>query len=117
MRRWLVCGSLALIFVGCALTPDYERPPLDLPETWVEPMDSGESIANLPWWELYEDKKLRALIKIALAENKDLAIALARINESEYQVTFVRADQFPFLDISGSASRGRPSRSCASSRR
>jgi multidrug efflux system outer membrane protein len=97
---WLAC-------TGCALTPDYQRPELGLPEGWQEPSPPGEAIANLPWWELYRDPELRRLIESALAENQDLAAALARIEEARYQLTFVRADQFPFLDVFGSAGRGR----------
>ena len=101
---------LAALLAGCALTPDYERPELDVPESWQRTDDMGESIANLDWWEIYEDEVLSGLIETALAENQDLAVALARLEESRYLVTFTRADQFPFLDVFGSAGRGRQSR-------
>lgn len=104
---WSVC--LWLVCAGCALTPDYERPELDLPETYLQPAPSGESIANLTWWDLYGDPELRSLVETALEENQDLALALARVAEARYQVTFVRADQFPFLDVFGSGGRGRGS--------
>ena len=102
--------SMALIVAGCALTPDYERPELDVPETWLRTDDVAESIANIDWWEIYRDEVLTRLIETALAENRDLAAALARLEESRYLVTFTRADQFPFLDVFGSAGRGRQSR-------
>ena len=107
VRRVLALGALALFWGGCALTPDYERPETGLPEEWEEPVNPGESFANLPWWEIYRDPVLRNLIEIALAENQDLAAALARLEEARYQLTFVRADQFPFLDVFGTAERGR----------
>jgi multidrug efflux system outer membrane protein len=105
---------LLLIFFlsGCALTPDYERPETQLPETWeqVQDQDSRESIANLKWWDIYQDDTMTNLIEIALEQNQNLAVALARMQESAYLVTFTRANQFPFLDIFGSAGRGRQSR-------
>lgn len=94
---------------GCALTPDYERPELELPDTWHEPTDAGASMANLPWWDLYKDENLRELIEQSLEGNQDLAEALARVEEARKQLIFVRADQFPFLDIFGSLGRGRSS--------
>jgi len=109
MKRWLVCAGLAWVFWGCALTPDYQRPDLGLPDAWVEPADAGSSIANLEWWEIYQDEKLRELIESALDYNQDLAVALARIDESENGLIQVRADQFPFLDVFGTANRGRGS--------
>ncbi len=102
-------AGLALVVAGCALTPDYERPDLDIPAEYVEPRPSGESIANLDWWELFQDEQLQELVRIALAENKDLGSALARISEARSQVTVVRANQFPFLDIFGFGGRGKAS--------
>ena len=111
MRRSLiVILSLMLLVAGCALTPDYERPELELPEEWLRSSDTRESIANLGWWEIYRDPTLSRLIESAIAENPDLAIAMARMAEARYLVTFTRADQFPFLDVFGSAGRGRQSK-------
>ena len=111
MRRAAAGFVLATLLVsGCKLTPDYERPELDPPVEWMRTSDEGESIANLPWWEVYRDPTLSALIELALERNRDLKIALARMQEFDYLITFTRADQFPFLDIFGSAGRGRQSR-------
>ena len=109
MRRLVLTASVALLVSGCALTPDYERPELDVPEKFLEPTPAGESIANLDWWLLFRDETLQALIREALAENKDLGIALSRIAEARFRVTQVRADQFPFLDVLGSGGRAKES--------
>ncbi len=109
MRRLVLTAAVALLVGGCALTPDYERPQLDVPEKFLEPTPVGESIANLDWWLLFRDETLQALIREALAENKDLGIALSRIAEARFRVTQVRADQFPFLDILGSGGRAKES--------
>jgi len=104
-----IVGCLILI-AGCALTPDYERPELALPEEWMRTADARDSIANLGWWEIYRDPTLSSLIESALEANPDLAVAMARMEEARFLVTFTRAEQFPFLDIFGSASRGRQSK-------
>jgi multidrug efflux system outer membrane protein len=107
MRPWQPAVFLAAALVsGCALGPDYERPDLDVPADYREPAPAGASVANLPWWDLYEDEQLKLLISIALEENKDLGIALARINESRAALRIERANQFPFLDLNGFAGRG-----------
>jgi multidrug efflux system outer membrane protein len=106
--RGIAC--LSVLWIGCALTPDYERPELGLPPTWEEPADAGESIANLGWWEIYEDDVLRALIAESLVANQDLLLSLSRVREAREQVTFVRAEQFPFLDVFGDGGRGRQSK-------
>ena len=50
------------------------------------------------------------LIRTALEENKDLGIALSRIEESRLTVTAVRANQFPFLNLGGFFGREKQSR-------
>ncbi len=72
MRRPAGLALSALLFCGCALGPDYERPELDVPKSYFQPIDQGESFANLAWWEVFEDPDLEALIRIALEENQDL---------------------------------------------
>jgi multidrug efflux system outer membrane protein len=95
-----------LIGPGCALGPDYERPDIDTPDAFVQRSDSGASIANLQWWELYEDPQLQSLIELALEHNNDLAIAVSRIEEARARYGFVRADLFPRVDAQVGASRG-----------
>ena len=101
--------GLAAVLAGCAITPDYERPELDVPSQYLEPAPPGESIANLDWWELLHAPQLQELIRAALSENKDLGVALARIAEARNLLSVVRAEQFPFIDLFGGASRGKPS--------
>ena len=112
MKRGCVItlGLVSLLASGCALTPDYVPPELSVPTGWERTTDQQQAIANTPWWELYGDEALRTLIDRALDQNRDLAIALARLQESRYLLTFTRADQFPFLDVFGSAGRGRDSK-------
>ena len=101
--------GLVVVVAGCTLTPDYERPDLDVPQRYVQPAPPGESIANLDWWELFRDEQLQELIRTALDENEDLGIALARIFEARSALTQVRANQFPFLDVFGFGGRGQAS--------
>jgi multidrug efflux system outer membrane protein len=97
-------ASLAL--GGCKLGPDYVRPPVPQPEAYRQPMPPGESIANVAWWDLFQDPVLQELIEIALVENRDLRVALARIAEARAQAGFARADLYPRVDIAAGAAYG-----------
>ena len=101
--------AIAIAVTGCALTPDYERPPIEVPDGWRQPADAGMSFANLAWWDLFDDPVLRSLIEASLEGNKDRLAALARIQQSRELVTATRANQFPFIDLFGGAGRGRQS--------
>jgi multidrug efflux system outer membrane protein len=100
--------AAALLASGCKVGPDYERPHVDVPENWRDvSAPEQNSLANTPWWDLFQDPKLQELIQIALAENKDLQIAVERIEEARAFYGFQRADLFPKVNGSASASRVR----------
>ena len=99
----LLAGGLLL--GGCMVGPDYQRPALDMPSSYREPAPIDDTFANLPWWGLFADPALDALIEEALANNRDLGVALARIEEAAAILSVVRANQFPFFDIQAGAGR------------
>jgi len=91
---------------ACTLGPDYERPAVPVPQAW---RDIGtaeqESLANTPWWQLFQDPELVKLIDIALAENKDLLIAVERIEEARAFYGISRSQLYPQIDATASATR------------
>ncbi len=108
IRRFISIAGLAFLVTGCMLGPDYERPDIPVPENFNQQIDSGESIVNLPWWELFRDDRLKALIAIALTENKDIAVAAARVEEARARLGFVRADQYPQIGVGAQGDRTDP---------
>ena len=105
MRARVFLGLAVAGLGACTLGPDYERPELDVPESYIQPIEQGESFANTPWWELFQDEQLQQLIRIALEENQDLGIAAARIEEFRAILGVTRADQFPTVDITASGAQ------------
>jgi multidrug efflux system outer membrane protein len=90
-------AALILLLSGCMLGPDYQAPEIDTPDQFLEAGASGESIANLKWWELFDDPAMNDLITLALEENRDLATAFSRIEEARARYGFERSDLFPTL--------------------
>ena len=103
LRRGLLTVMLVALGAACTLGPDYERPPVTTPESWRGAAAVDESIANVPWWELFEDPQLAELIRTALAENRDLKIAVERIEEARATYGFSRADLYPQIEASAAA--------------
>jgi multidrug efflux system outer membrane protein len=96
-----------VLTTGCInLGPDYERPTTPMPKSYYGIQAVNESIADLEWWQLFEDPQLQMLIGEALRDNRDLQRAVSRVNEVRARYYNVRADQFPTLDGSTSAGRG-----------
>lgn len=117
VRRPLLTATLfsgLLLAGGCMVGPDYKRPSLDMPAAFQEAAATDASFANLDWWELFADDRLDALIKEALANNRDLGVAVARIEEAAALLRIERANQYLFLDAAAGAGRSSPSRNVLS---
>jgi multidrug efflux system outer membrane protein len=57
-----------------------------------------QSLANVPWWELYRDEELQRLIRTALDENKDLKRAVATVDEFAARVLVAKTDWAPQMN-------------------
>ena len=104
MRTVFAIG-LSCLLLSCAMGPDYERPKTEDAASFrmAEGSPDIPSLANLPWWDLLRDEQLQGLIKIALAENRDLRQAVATVEEFQARAFIARSDYFPGLTASGNA--------------
>ncbi|MFO0698303.1 MAG: efflux transporter outer membrane subunit [Nitrospira sp.] len=96
MRLLAVIG-LAGWLLSCAVGPDYSRPNVSVTDSFRMAEDGRDlpSLANIPWWELYQDDELQKLIRIALEENKDLERTVATIDEFAARLFIARTDYIP----------------------
>lgn len=99
--RLLSAGLTTLLLVSCTLGPNYTRPPVEVPPAWRDNTALDNSIANLPWWKMFRDPAFEELIQIALAENKDVKIAVERIVEARARHGFSKAELYPRVDLTG----------------
>lgn len=108
MKRAVVAG-LAALLAGCTVGPNYQRPPLDVPQSFrnpeqpqaAAPAGDAVSIGNEKWWTVFQDAELQKLIRTALEKNYDVRIAATRILQAQAQVGIARSQEFP--QISGVA--------------
>ena len=106
-QRYILSFTLLpLMFGGCAVGPDFSPPTVDVPASWrMETLAGAESIANLPWWEVYKDANLQQLVQEGLASNKDLKMALARLDQARAALGGSGAAFLPGVNYSGGAYR------------
>lgn len=103
-----MAGLVAIIMTACLrVGPDYERPQLDVPETWSGEADTKPSAPEelSQWWRQFEDPVLNELVSEALAANLDLATAHAQLREARAQRRFAVAELGPSADVSASRTR------------
>jgi multidrug efflux system outer membrane protein len=92
---------------GCAVGPDYRPPAIDAPNAFRFEDKDAKRLADAAWWEQFQDPVMNQLIGIALAENKDVKIAAARVEQFLGQLASTRAALFPQLgaDFNGQRQR------------
>jgi multidrug efflux system outer membrane protein len=107
--KWIAPLSLALVLAGCALGPDYHRPTVPAPDAWRDDPPAADlaSLADVAWWDLFQDDELRRLMQVALETNKDLRIAVTRVEQARAQLGVTRSAQFPEVTAGGSVTTNR----------
>jgi len=94
---------LLLFVAGCTLGPNYNRPPISAPQNHrgLQGAPERESLADLPWWEVFKDPVLQELTRTALQNNYDLRTAAARVEETRAQIGVTRSFLYPQVNFNG----------------
>ena len=108
-RRWLgwSCLACSVTLYGCAVGPDYHRPTIETPVTYRFADVQAMQQSSAEWWSQFNDPVLDALIQKAIAQNKDLAVAAARIDEYYGRLMTTRSALYPQLSAGLSGGRER----------
>jgi multidrug efflux system outer membrane protein len=105
MRR--LFGRLApvtlLLLAACTLGPGPEAPEVTVPGRFVEAGDAPPGWPDAAWWRGFGAAELDRLVALALGENVDLAVAMARIRQADAQVRIAGAALLPSLQASAGA--------------
>jgi len=115
MKRLAAFLLLSLMLAGCSLAPRYTRTPGEVPpeyrfqEKQGQPQTELHSLADLAWWQIFEDQELQGLIRTALANNYDVQLAAARVAEARARVGVSRSLWLPQVDGSYGYQRQRVS--------
>lgn len=97
---------LAILLAGCSMMPDYERAAAPVAATWPgagDPAAARKATAT-DWRSFFPDARLQALIAAALEHNRDMRIAIGRVEEARAQFGLVRADRFPGVNLTANRS-------------
>ncbi|WP_161812139.1 efflux transporter outer membrane subunit [Steroidobacter agaridevorans] len=104
MKRAVAVAVLGVL-AGCSLTPTYERPSADLPESWVDQAVAATSDSPSEWNDLFKDAELQQLMSEALAANHDLAAAATRIEQAKATAKMASSRLVPYATMSVGGSR------------
>ena len=101
-------GALAL--AACAVGPNYHRPSAPVPQRFKEaegwkPAQPKEAASGTNWWSVYDDAVLDGLEQQIDISNQTLKASEASWREAQAVVSAARAQLFPTVGVSGSATR------------
>jgi len=113
MKATALVSVVAFLIGGCTVGPNYSRPTIPVPDNHRGAVDSpqAESLADIPWWQLFNDPVLQELTRDALRNNYDLRTAAARVEEARAQIGVSRSFFYPQVTLEGGGSAEQVSRS------
>ncbi|MFV9196475.1 efflux transporter outer membrane subunit [Citrobacter freundii] len=100
--------TLSAIFVlaGCSLAPDYQRPALPVPQQFSLKQNALVAVPgeyqDTGWRSFFVDSQVKALIGEALVNNRDLRMAVLKVQEARAQYGVTDADRYPQLTAGSS---------------
>ncbi|MFT3720762.1 efflux transporter outer membrane subunit [Pseudorhodoferax sp.] len=109
MRAATCALAAGLALAGCMnLAPRYEQPVAPIPAAWPAGAQAVEAPQPLPDWRaFFQDERLRALVRLALANNRDLRVAALNIERAQALYGVTSAAQLPSIGATGGATRAR----------
>ncbi len=89
--------------------PQYQRPPVTAPDQFygLAGQAQAASLADLPWWEVFQDPTLKSLIEEALRDGYEVRIAAARVEEARARFGIAGAELYPQVGYQGQFARER----------
>lgn len=105
----LAVTALALGLSGCvSLAPTYVRPAAPVAAAFADaPVSAATATAasKIAWPAFFGDARLNELIKLALANNRDLRVAILNIEQARAAYQIRRADGLPTVNLVAAGSR------------
>ncbi|MBR7960033.1 efflux transporter outer membrane subunit [Burkholderia vietnamiensis] len=108
--RLVALAASACLLSGClSFAPSDDRPAAPIPAAFPDPAARAAPVSNAPpaWQDYFVDVRLRALIDQALANNRDLQAAVARVEQARAVYGIRAADQWPTIGAGAAYARFR----------
>ena len=105
--RSLLVGMASLCMVAaCTMEPRYARPTLPTTDAWpipptTAPTPNAPAAADIGWRDFFVDARLQALIGQALANKRDLRVAILNVESTQALYRIQRSHSFPNVNANG----------------
>ena len=106
---------VSVLFINaCSLAPELKTPEVPVAQSYKEtapwmPARPADELSRGPWWKLFSDPQLDDLEQKLIANNPDLAAAVAHYKQAQAYSDQLRSGLFPSLTGTANAQRNRQS--------
>ncbi len=114
IQHWIGLALMATLLPGCTMAPKYARPAAPVPAKWPPTPAYAQAertnatpATDLNWREFFRDEKLREVIEMALANNRDLKLAALNVERARAMYGIQRAQLLPVANATGTYSKQR----------
>ena len=103
---------ISLALGGCMVGPDYQKPAMQLPQSfkegaqWQRAASNPQGAMDSQWWLAYQDPVLNDLVARSAKANQSIIAAEAAYRLAQAQVASSRAGLWPTVGVGLSGSRG-----------
>ena len=115
MKKTLLTLAALAMLSACSLAPVYQRPVAPVAGAWpagpsYKPdtaAPNAQPASDIQWRDFFADARLRRVIELTLANNRDLRVATLNIERARAQYGIERAALLPTIAASGGANAQR----------
>lgn len=112
-HRWVAAAGLSVLLAACAVGPDYARPETAAAEKFAAGDGYAAAAPVAEFWRGFDDPLLTRLVEGALAANRDLRVALGRLDQARAIARLSRHDLLPTVTAGAAYTETRASASQA----
>lgn len=119
MKKYLYIMLLLTALYSCKIGKNYKGTEFIQPTTYAQ-KDTGVAvttdtvntdsiklqIADLAWWNMFDDPVLDSLINTAFQNNRNVLIATENVLQARYALNIQNANFLPKFDVTGQGTRG-----------
>jgi len=98
---------IAFVVITSCTAPKYERPNVDIEDTWSKKYAQNENAELKNAFDFYQDDALRELLSLALKNNTDLRLAALRVESFQALYRISRASNLPAVNAEVGSTRAR----------
>ena len=101
MRTLFTTFIVMALCLSCA--PQLSMPEVDIPSKYLYGDIATVDSVGGEWWQIYGDEVLDSLERLAIRQNRDVAVAASRIESARYNLSVARSAFLPSINAEVSA--------------